>query len=34
MEGARERDRVTGALNLNALREWVKQRIPARPLSG
>ncbi|HXN77468.1 MAG TPA: thioredoxin domain-containing protein [Candidatus Dormibacteraeota bacterium] len=30
MEGARERDRVTGALNLNALRRWVEQRVPVR----
>ena len=29
MEGAKERDRVTGALNLNALRQWVEQRVPA-----
>jgi thioredoxin 2 len=33
MEHARERDRITGALNLNALRQWVEQRIPARPRS-
>ena len=31
MEGANERDRVTGALNFNALRQWVEQRVPARP---
>src|ERR1700686_4188970 len=31
MEGATERDRVTGALNSNALRQWVAQRVPARP---
>jgi thioredoxin 2 len=30
MEGAKERDRVTGALNLNALRQWVEQRVPTR----
>jgi thioredoxin 2 len=30
LEGTRERDRVTGALNLNALRQWVGQRVPAR----
>jgi thioredoxin 2 len=30
MQGANERDRVTGALNLNALRQWVEQRVPAR----
>lgn len=30
MEGAKERDRVTGALNLNALRQWIEQRVPAR----
>jgi thioredoxin 2 len=30
MDGARERDRVTGALNLNALREWLGQRVPVR----
>jgi thioredoxin 2 len=34
MEGARERDRVTGALNPNALRDWVEQRVPAHPGSG
>ena len=32
MEGGKERDRVTGALNLNALRQWVEQRVPVRPL--
>jgi thioredoxin 2 len=31
MEGGEERDRVTGALNPNALRQWVEQRVPARP---
>ena len=31
MEGAKERDRVTGALNVNALRQWVEHRVPARP---
>jgi thioredoxin 2 len=30
MEGAKESDRVTGALNLNALRQWIEQRVPAR----
>jgi thioredoxin 2 len=33
MEGARERDRVTGAMNLDALRQWVQQRVPARSSS-
>jgi thioredoxin 2 len=32
MEGGKERDRVTGALNLKALRQWVEQRVPVRPL--
>jgi thioredoxin 2 len=31
MEAGKERDRVTGALNPNALRQWVDQRVPARP---
>jgi len=31
MEAGKERDRVTGALNPNALRQWVEQRVPARP---
>jgi len=31
MQGANERDRVTGALNLDSLRQWVAQRVPARP---
>jgi thioredoxin 2 len=31
LEGGKERDRVTGALNLNALRQWVEQRVPVRP---
>jgi thioredoxin 2 len=30
MDGGKERDRVTGALNVNALRQWVEQRLPAR----
>jgi thioredoxin 2 len=30
MDGGKERDRVVGALNLNALRQWVEQRLPAR----
>jgi thioredoxin 2 len=30
MDDGKERDRVTGALNVNALRQWVKQRLPAR----
>ena len=30
MEGGRERDRVTGALNLNALRTWVETRLPSQ----
>jgi thioredoxin 2 len=29
MAGGKERDRVVGALNLNALRQWVGQRLPA-----
>jgi thioredoxin 2 len=29
MDGGNERDRVVGALNLNALRQWVEQRLPA-----
>jgi thioredoxin 2 len=29
MDGGKERDRVVGALNLNALRQWVEQRLPA-----
>jgi thioredoxin 2 len=31
MDGGKERDRVTGAMNVNALRQWVEQRLPARP---
>jgi thioredoxin-like negative regulator of GroEL len=27
MEGGRERDRVIGALNVNALRSWVQARL-------
>jgi thioredoxin 2 len=34
MDGAKERDRVTGALNPDALRQWVGQRVPARPRSS
>src|ERR1700687_257329 len=30
MDGGQERDRVVGALNLNPLRHWVEQRLPAR----
>jgi thioredoxin 2 len=30
MDGGKERDRVTGAMNVNALRQWVQQRLPAR----
>ena len=30
MEGGKERDRVVGALNLNALRTWVEARLPSR----
>jgi thioredoxin 2 len=30
LEGTRELDRVTGALNLSALRQWVEKRVPAR----
>jgi thioredoxin 2 len=33
MDGGRERDRVTGAMNLNALRQWVEQRLGARKIS-
>jgi thioredoxin 2 len=29
MDGGKERDRVTGAMNVNALRQWVQQRLPA-----
>lgn len=32
MERGRERDRVTGALNLNALRSWVETRLAAPPV--
>jgi thioredoxin 2 len=31
MDGAKERDRVTGALNADALRRWVEQRLPVGP---
>lgn len=34
MDGAKERDRVTGALNPDALRQWVGQRVSARPRSS
>ena len=30
MDGGKERDRVTGAMNLNALRQWIEQRLPTR----
>jgi thioredoxin 2 len=33
MNGARERDRVTGAMNVDALRQWLEQRVPARSSS-
>ena len=33
MDEGKERDRVVGALNLNALRQWVEQRLPARAKS-
>ena len=29
IEGGKERDRVVGALNVNALRSWVQARLPA-----
>jgi len=29
MEGGKERDRVVGALNVNALRSWVQTRLPS-----
>lgn len=29
MEGGKERDRVVGALNVNALRSWVQSRLPS-----
>jgi thioredoxin 2 len=29
MEGGRERDRIIGALNVNALRSWVEARLPS-----
>jgi thioredoxin 2 len=32
MDGGKERDRVTGAMNLNALRQWVEQRLGAREI--
>jgi thioredoxin 2 len=32
MDGGTERDRVTGAMNLNALRQWVEQRLGAREI--
>ena len=30
MDGAKERDRVTGAMNVDALRRWVEPRLPVR----
>jgi thioredoxin 2 len=30
MDEGKERDRVTGAMNAEALRRWVEQRLPAR----
>jgi thioredoxin 2 len=30
MDAGKERDRVTGAMNLNALRQWVEQRLPTQ----
>jgi thioredoxin-like negative regulator of GroEL len=30
MDSGKERDRVTGAMSVNALRQWVEQRLPAR----
>jgi thiol-disulfide isomerase/thioredoxin len=30
MDGGKERDRVTGAMNVNAMRQWAQQRLPAR----
>jgi thioredoxin 2 len=33
MDEGKERDRVVGALNLDALRQWVEQRLPARAKS-
>jgi thioredoxin 2 len=30
MNGGKERDRVTGAMNAEALRRWVEQRLPVR----
>ena len=29
LEGGKERDRVVGALNANALRSWVQSRLPS-----
>jgi thioredoxin-like negative regulator of GroEL len=29
LEGGKERDRVIGALNVNALRSWVQARLPS-----
>jgi thioredoxin 2 len=29
MEGGKERDRVVGAMNVNALRSWVETRLPS-----
>ncbi|HEY2597506.1 MAG TPA: thioredoxin [Candidatus Dormibacteraeota bacterium] len=30
LEGGKERDRVVGALNVNALRSWVQARLPSQ----
>jgi thioredoxin 2 len=30
MDGGKERDRVVGAMGVEALRQWVGQRLPAR----
>jgi thioredoxin-like negative regulator of GroEL len=30
MDEGKERDRVVGAMGLDALRQWVSQRLPAR----
>jgi thioredoxin 2 len=30
MDGGKERDRVVGAMGVDALRQWVGQRLPAR----
>ena len=31
MDGAKELDRMTGAMNVEALRRWVESRLPVRP---